>query len=151
MGLGLWYLMPLSTIFILVLLVEETILPRENQRSVASHWQTLSHNDVVSSTSRREQIVRKTYKENKLILVMYFLIQCISNFNMVLPFVFIPYNFNCNIINKRIENWDVAVMKNILLILESRPIRTMYLVFIIFKFNNFGVGVRNSYSNKVWT
>ena len=32
-----------------VLLVEETGVPGENQRSVASHWQTLSHN-VVSST-----------------------------------------------------------------------------------------------------
>jgi len=33
-----------------VLLVEETGGPGENQRSVASHWQTLSY-DVVSSTS----------------------------------------------------------------------------------------------------
>jgi hypothetical protein len=36
-----------------VLLVEETGGPRENHRPVASHWQTLSHN-VVSSTSRHE-------------------------------------------------------------------------------------------------
>jgi hypothetical protein len=35
----------------LVLLVEETGVPGENHRHVASHWQTLSHN-VVSSTSR---------------------------------------------------------------------------------------------------
>ena len=34
-----------------VLLVEETRVPGENQRGVASHWQTLSHN-VVSSTRR---------------------------------------------------------------------------------------------------
>ena len=33
-----------------VLLVEETEVPRENHGPVASHWQTLSHN-VVSSTS----------------------------------------------------------------------------------------------------
>ena len=33
-----------------VLLVEETRVPRENHLPVASHWQTLSHN-VVSSTS----------------------------------------------------------------------------------------------------
>jgi hypothetical protein len=32
-----------------VLLVEETGVPRENHRPVASHWQTLSYN-VVSST-----------------------------------------------------------------------------------------------------
>jgi len=32
-----------------ILLVEETGVPRENHRPVASHWQTLSHN-VVSST-----------------------------------------------------------------------------------------------------
>ena len=37
-----------------VLLVEETGVPRENQRPVASHLQTLSHN-VVSSTPRHEQ------------------------------------------------------------------------------------------------
>ena len=53
-GLGLWFLMPLSTIFPLwqsVLLVEETRVPGENHQPVASHWQTLSHN-VVSSTPR---------------------------------------------------------------------------------------------------
>jgi hypothetical protein len=33
-----------------VLLMEETVLPGENHRPVASHWQTLSHN--VSSTPR---------------------------------------------------------------------------------------------------
>ena len=38
----------------LVLLVEETGVPRENQRTVTSHWQTLSHN-VVSSTPCHER------------------------------------------------------------------------------------------------
>ena len=37
----------------LVLLVEETGVPRKNHRPVASHWQTLSHN-AVSSTSLHE-------------------------------------------------------------------------------------------------
>ena len=37
-----------------VLLVEKTGVPGENYRSVASHWQTLSHN-VVSSTPRNER------------------------------------------------------------------------------------------------
>jgi hypothetical protein len=37
-----------------VLLVEETGVPRENHRSVANQWQTLSHN-VVSSTPRHER------------------------------------------------------------------------------------------------
>jgi len=37
-----------------VLLVEETGIPGENHRSVASHWQTLSHN-VVWSTPRHER------------------------------------------------------------------------------------------------
>jgi hypothetical protein len=35
-------------------LLEETGVPRENHWPVASHWQTLSHNDV-SSTPRHEQ------------------------------------------------------------------------------------------------
>jgi hypothetical protein len=39
-----------------VLLVEETGVPGENHRPVASHWQTLSHN-VVSSTPRHEQVL----------------------------------------------------------------------------------------------
>jgi hypothetical protein len=36
-----------------VLLVEETIVPRENHRPAASHWQTLSHNVVSSTPSLR--------------------------------------------------------------------------------------------------
>ena len=38
----------------LVLLVEETRVPRENHRTVASHFQTLSHN-VVSNSPCHEQ------------------------------------------------------------------------------------------------
>ena len=38
-----------------VLLVEETRIPRENHRPVASYWQALSHN-AVSSTPRHEGI-----------------------------------------------------------------------------------------------
>ena len=34
-----------------VLLVEETGIPRENRRAVASHWQILSHT-IISSTPR---------------------------------------------------------------------------------------------------
>jgi hypothetical protein len=52
-GCGLWLrcLTPLSTnISVIscrsVLLVEETGVPGENHRPVASHWQTLSHNVV---------------------------------------------------------------------------------------------------------
>ena len=37
-----------------VLLVQETGVPGENHRPVASHWQILSHN-VVSSTPRHER------------------------------------------------------------------------------------------------
>ena len=37
----------------LVLVVNETGVPRENHRPIASHWLTLSHN-VVSSTPRHE-------------------------------------------------------------------------------------------------
>ena len=37
-----------------VLLMEETELAWENQRSVTNHWQTLSHN-VVLSTPRHER------------------------------------------------------------------------------------------------
>jgi len=37
-----------------VLLVEETGVPGENHRPLASHWQTLFHN-VVSNTSRHDR------------------------------------------------------------------------------------------------
>jgi hypothetical protein len=43
-----------------VLLVEESIVPRENHWPVVSHWQTLSHN-VVSSTPRYEKKTNKGY------------------------------------------------------------------------------------------
>ena len=33
-----------------VLMMEETGVPRENHLPAASHWQTLSHNVVLSST-----------------------------------------------------------------------------------------------------
>jgi hypothetical protein len=44
-GVFVWF-MVFNTIFnnISVLLVEETGVPVENHRPVASHWQTLSHN-----------------------------------------------------------------------------------------------------------
>jgi len=54
---GLWSL-SISTIFQFYrgvsFIVEEMGLPLENHRPVASHWQTLSH-DVVLSTSRHER------------------------------------------------------------------------------------------------
>jgi hypothetical protein len=40
-------------------LMEETGVPGENHRSVASHWQTLSHN-VVSSTAHPSGIQTET-------------------------------------------------------------------------------------------
>jgi hypothetical protein len=40
-----------------VLLVEETWVPWENHRSVASHWQTLSHH-VVSSMNENEILIK---------------------------------------------------------------------------------------------
>ena len=51
--------MSLSTIFQLYRggqfsLVEETGIPTENHRPVASHWQTLSHN-IVSNTPHHER------------------------------------------------------------------------------------------------
>jgi hypothetical protein len=57
---GIWlvgWFMVLNAIFnnIPVLLVEETGVPGENHRPVASHWPTLSHN-VVSSTRRLNEI-----------------------------------------------------------------------------------------------
>ena len=57
--LGLCCLIPLTMFNIsailwrLVLLVEETGVPRENHKPKASHWQTLSHN-VVSCTPCHE-------------------------------------------------------------------------------------------------
>ena len=46
-----------------VLLVEETGVPGENHRPVASHWQTLSHN-AVSSTLRHELAVHRRRTNN---------------------------------------------------------------------------------------
>jgi len=53
-GVGLWCLPPLIS-WLSVLLVEETGVPGENHRPVASNRQTVSHN-VVSSTPRLSEI-----------------------------------------------------------------------------------------------
>ena len=57
LGLGLWCLTPLLTIFQLltiscrsVLFVEESEVSGENHQSVASDWQTLSHRGVSITT-----------------------------------------------------------------------------------------------------
>jgi len=55
-GYGVWCLTSLSVMsWRSVLLVEESEVPGENLRPVASHWQTLSHN-VVSSTPRQFEL-----------------------------------------------------------------------------------------------
>ena len=36
-----------------VLLVEETGVPKENHRRIASHWQTLSHNVVLNTPCQK--------------------------------------------------------------------------------------------------
>jgi hypothetical protein len=46
-----------------VLLMEEARVPRENHRPVTSHWQTLSHN-VVLSTPRHELYRMKSKRNN---------------------------------------------------------------------------------------
>ena len=37
-----------------IFLVEETRVPRENRRPVASHWQTLSHNVVLNTPHEQD-------------------------------------------------------------------------------------------------
>jgi len=47
-----------------VLFVEETGVPGENHRYVASHWQTLSHN-IVSSTPHHERDSNSHFKGDR--------------------------------------------------------------------------------------
>ena len=73
LDLGLWCLMPLSTIFQSVLLME---LAGENHPHVESHWQILSHN-VVSSTPRPEwdltsQLYSNLLENLKMLLIFFF-------------------------------------------------------------------------------
>jgi hypothetical protein len=62
-----------------VLLVEETVVPRENHRPVKSQWQTLSHN-IVSSAPRHQ------WDSNTPLLVIgtdFCTGSCKSNFHMI--------------------------------------------------------------------
>jgi hypothetical protein len=64
------YLTPFSTIFQLYLgglfcLVDDTGVPTENHRPVASHWQTLSHNVVSSIPRQARGIVESGVKYHK--------------------------------------------------------------------------------------
>ena len=62
-----------------VLLVEETVVPRENHRPVKSQWQTLSHN-IVSSAPRHQ------WNSNTTLVVIgtdFCTGSCKSNFHMI--------------------------------------------------------------------
>jgi hypothetical protein len=57
-----------------VLLVEETGVRRENHRPVASHWQTLSHN-VVLSTPCHERVSHITVQDQSVFISLWSIIQ----------------------------------------------------------------------------
>ena len=88
----------------LVLFLEETWVPWENHWSVASHWQTLSHNVVVLSTPRLSWI--RTHNILYGITYYFFLISlCFSHLFYIIKIQFIHWN------SAKYQNLDDATGK----------------------------------------
>jgi hypothetical protein len=80
--------------------LEETGEPRESHRPGASHWQTLSHNDV-SSTSRNEGDSNSQIKWIKIKAIFNFILN-ITYFYPVLPIWPFWYMYIININAKQV-------------------------------------------------
>ena len=65
-----------------VLLVGKTGVPRENQIPVTSHWQTLSHDNGISSTPRLSGIIIHNVSGNRVIGTGY-IGNCKSNYHTI--------------------------------------------------------------------
>ena len=114
--------MPFSTILILVLLVEETRLSRENHQPVASHWQTLSYN-VAQSTPHHAWAV---FELTMLVLIGTDCIgSCKSNYHMI----------TTTTVPEPVESWSnicqFLYTNCIMDILQVKPHYTISFAFII--------------------
>ena len=85
-----WIVLPCKcAVWRSVLLIEEIRVSGENQRPVASHWQTLSHN-VVSSTTRLSDI--RTYIYQKVDFYSY--VEILYHINSSVPTYYTQTAYN---------------------------------------------------------
>ena len=94
-----------------VLLVEETEVSGENHRPVASHWQTLSHN-AVSSTSKIERLKKRVieFEEGRTM-------HTISDLNIV-HFYKQVYNSN-KTTQRNMNKWQTMAQATLLLLMAT--------------------------------
>jgi hypothetical protein len=88
----------------LVLLAEETGVPRENNRPTASHWQILSHH-VVSSIPRYEQ---DSHSSTIVVIGIDSTSSCKSNHNKITQYIMCWSNVGSN---KWLWNWYLLLLR----------------------------------------
>ena len=93
-----------------VLLVEETGVPGENHRPVASHWQTVSHN-VLSSTPRLSGIRTHSVSFSWMSLYQGDKTSLFNCFNNIVPISMEYILFGCNDIG---EEFNTLLFKSVL-------------------------------------
>ena len=109
-----------------VLLVEESGVPGENHRPVASHWQTVSHN-VLSSTPRLSGIWTHGVSFSWMSLYQGDTTSSFNCFNNIVPISMEYILFGCNEIG---EEFNTLLFKSVFKLAMSTILPDFFLFFL---------------------